>query len=297
MAKFTEANYDAWRKPASDHEETKLETARKLVKKALGDNVAMSKINYEIFGQGSYANDTNVRLNSDIDLNVMYKDEMYFSLPKGKTATDYNIKLSNILSFIEYKNMVEQALVDEFGRAYVRRENKCIRVLASDTRVECDVVPTYEYARYEDDNSIEQGVRFFPDEGGVTDGFPKQHTSNAIEKNRLTGRRFKRATRIFKNLRYKLKDDKVPFPDSITSFLIECLMWNVPDQIYNASITWSQIVRESIIHLYNQTKNKETCKDWGEVSELLLLFHPNRRWTTEDVNTFLVTLWNYLELK
>lgn len=297
MAKFSETNFDAWRKPASDNEEFKLETARKLVKKALGSNVALSKINYEIFGQGSYANDTNVRLNSDIDLNVIYSDEAYFSLPDGKTAGDYNIKLSNILSFDEYKNTIEQALINEFGRQYVKRENKCIRVLASDSRVECDVVPTFEYYRYETSGSITKGIRFFTDDGCVIDGFPKQHTANAIEKNRLTGRSFKRATRIFKRLRYKMKDDKVIFPDTITSFLIECLMWNVPNKIYNESATWSEIVRKSIIHLYDQTKAKENCKEWGEVSELLYLFHSSRKWSPEDVNTFLVTLWNYLELK
>lgn len=297
MAKYTEANFDAWRKPASDHEEAKLESARKLVKNALDSSPALAKINYDLFGQGSYANDTNVRLNSDIDLNVMYRDEAFFSLPAGKEAKDYNIELSNILTFGNYKNIVEQALVKAFGQNFVKRENKCIRVLATDTRVECDVVPTFQYQRYEENGTIVNGVRLISDEGDIIDGFPKQHSINAIEKNRVTGRSFKRATRIFKRLRYKMKEDKIVIPETITSFLIESLMWNVPDKIYTESTTWSSIVRESIIHLYNQTKAEESCKEWGEVSELIYLFHPGRKWKVEEVNEFLVTLWNYLELK
>ncbi|WP_276504849.1 nucleotidyltransferase domain-containing protein [Terrimonas pollutisoli] len=297
MAKFTETNFDAWRKPASDHEEVKLESARQLVNKALDNSAELAKIKYEVFGQGSYANDTNVRLNSDIDLNVMYRDEFFYELPTGKTNKDFNFELSDKLAFGAYKDMIERALVNEFGRDFVKRQNKCLRVLATDTREECDVVPTFEFRRFSENGNFVTGVRFVSDEGKAIKGFPKQHTANAIEKNKLTGRSFKRATRIFKRLRHKMKSDNVAFPDSITSFLIECLMWNVPNKIYNESTTWSGIVRESIIYLYNATKAKETCKEWGEVSELLYLFHSGRKWTVEGVNEFLVILWNYLELE
>ena len=34
----------------------------------------LNSMNIKIFGQGSYVNDTNVRLNSDVDLNVQYVD-------------------------------------------------------------------------------------------------------------------------------------------------------------------------------------------------------------------------------
>src|SRR5436190_15417631 len=285
MAKFSEANYDAWRRPASDHEEAKLEAARILVRKAIQNNAVLSKLDYELFGQGSYANDTNVRLNSDIDLNMMYTGEAYFSLPPGKTKEDFNIKLSDKLGFSEYKNQVEQALVGAFGRAYVRRENKCILVLEAPNRVECDVVPTFLYQRYSEDRSYVTGVKFFSDANQEIKGFPKQHMAKAITKNKATNRSFKRTVRIFKRLRYKMREDGVAFPESITSFLIECLVWHVPDHVFTGSTTWSEIVRKSIVHLYNQTKQKETCSQWGEVSELLYLFHSGRRWTVEDVNS------------
>lgn len=296
MAKFSEVNFNAWCKPASDNEESKLELARTLVKRALIKSNELSKYNYEVFGQGSYANDTNVRLNSDIDMNVMYKGEAFYSLPVGKTEADYYIQLSNILSFGEYKNMVEEALVNEFGRIFVKRENKCIRVLGNDKRIECDVVPTFAYHRYEE-NGIIEGIRFITDKSEIVNGFPKQHTANAIEKNKLTERKFKRATRIFKRLRYKLKDDRIDFPNTITSFLIESLIWNVPNKIYNEANSWSTIVRECIVFLYNETKDPEKCRQWGEVSELLYLFNLQRRWSVKDVNDYLLVLWQYLELQ
>lgn len=297
MAKFSEETFDNWRKPASDHEEAKLENAKTLVKKALQNNRDMTKQDYELFGQGSYMNDTNVRLNSDVDLNVMYNDAFYYDLPEGKTTADFTITPNTKLDFNAYKNLVEKSLVDEFGIAVVKRENKCIRVLGNGVRGECDVVPTFELRRYNENGTYLSGVRFISDEGSLIDGYPKQHTANAIIKNKNTARRFKRVTRIFKRIRYRMKDENVAFPASITSFLIECLLWNVPNQTFNDAKTWTEIIRESIINIYNQTKEEPTCKDWGEVSELLYLFYSQRKWTVKEVNQYMQDLWNYLELK
>lgn len=297
MAKYSDDTFDNWRKPASDHEEEKLENAKSLVKKALQNNASLAKYNYEVFGQGSYANDTNVRLNSDIDLNVMFTSEAYFTLPNGKTERDYGITLSDILSFSDYKNLIERALVDAFGRQFVRRENKCIRILSTANRGECDVVPTFELRRYRENGGHISGVRLVTDANEIVDGYPKQHSTNAVQKNKETSRRFKRLTRVFKRIRHKMMEDKVSFPASITSFLIECLLWNVPNKLFNDAKSWTEMIREAIIYIYQQTKEENTCSEWGEVSELLYLFRSSRKWTTRDVNQFSIHTWNYLELK
>lgn len=297
MPKYSEETLDNWRKPASDNEEAKLENARTLVRKALQENATLAKHNYQIFGQGSYANDTNVRLNSDIDLNVMYTDSFYYDLPTGKTEQDYNITPATGLSFSGYKDVIEQALIIAFGRNFVKRENKCIRILGNGGRGECDVVPTFELRRYHERGGYLSGVRFITDEGTLVDGYPKQHTANAIEKNKETSRRFKRLTRIFKRIRHKMIEDRVAIPQGITSFLIESLIWNVPNSIFNDAKSWTEMAREAIVHIYNQTKEESTCSEWGEVSELLYLFRGRRKWTVKDVNQFTIDLWKYLELK
>ena len=47
-------------------------------------------------------------------------------------------------------------------------------------------------------------------------------------------------------------------------------------------------------HLYNEIENNK-CKDWGEVSELLYLFHSSRKWSEQDVLDYLEQMWDYLE--
>ena len=90
-------------------------------------------------------------------------------------------------------------------------------------------------------------------------------------------------------------DDGEPVSDNISSFLLECLVWNVPNNIFNDNDTWTDRLKESIIFLYNATKEEKDCKEWGEVSELLYLFHSGRKWNHSDVNSFLLQAWNYLE--
>lgn len=294
MAKFTEVTLNNWRYPASDTEETKLANAEKMVREAIADSEELKNKSTEIFGQGSYANDTNVKINSDIDINVCLSDTIFIQIPEGKKQEDFGYSDSDY-KFSEYKDAVERALVKKFGRKDVIRNDKCITVLANTYRVEADVVPTFKYNRHDDNGGKAIGTKFITDEGYPVINYPLQHIENGKLKNSQTQRRFKRLTRIFKRLRYKMIEDKIPVSDNITSFLIECLLWNVPNKVFNDYDTWTERLKQSIIFLYNNTKEDKDCKEWGEVSELLYLFHSGRKWSREDVNSFLLQAWKYLE--
>lgn len=294
MAKFTEETLNNWRYPASDTEETKLANAEKMVREAIADSEELKNKSTEIFGQGSYANDTNVKINSDIDINVCLSDTIFIQIPEGKKQEDFGYSDSDY-KFSEYKDAVERALVKKFGRKDVIRNDKCITVLANTYRVEADVVPTFKYNRHDDNGGKAIGTKFITDEGYPVINYPLQHIENGKLKNSQTQRRFKRLTRIFKRLRYKMIEDKIPVCDNITSFLIECLLWNVPNKVFNDYDTWTERLKQSIIFLYNNTKEDKDCKEWGEVSELLYLFHSGRKWSREDVNSFLLQAWKYLE--
>jgi hypothetical protein len=298
MGKISEESLFNWTKPPSDSEESKLLNSERMIKEAIDKNDKTNKLSIEVFGQGSYANDTNVRLNSDIDINVRYTGGFYFDLPKETTEQDVGIAdyPKPEITYSEYKNVIEKALVDKFNRESVVRKNKCITVLGNSYRIETDVTPTWNFRRYSKDGSYVLGAKIITDSLESVINYPKQHIENGKEKNRITSRRFKRLTRIFKKLRYKMIEDGKYVSDNITSFLLECLIWNVPNTILNNNDTWSSRLKYSIIDLYEKTSKEDNCKEWGEVSELLYLFRPSRKWTREDVNAFMVQAWNFLEL-
>ncbi|QEC51975.1 hypothetical protein EDD80_11833 [Anseongella ginsenosidimutans] len=294
MAKYTEDQLTNWTKPPSDSEQTKLENSERMVRDAINSDEKLKKKSTETFGQGSYANNTNVRLNSDIDINVRYTGGFYYDLPKEKTKEDFGITPTSY-TFAEFKDDVENALVNKFGRTDVIRNDKCITIKENSYRIETDVVPTWNYRRYSADGNFVLGAKFMADKGIWIENFPKQHIDNGIRKNNNTARRFKRLTRLHRKLRYKMIDDGENVSDNITSFLLECLVWNVPNDKINNYYSWTERLKQSIIFIYNETKEHENCKEWGEVSELFYLFHSSRKWTYQDVNSYMLLLWNHLE--
>lgn len=291
--KYSEDTIASWTRPPSDTEESKLANSERAVREAIAADAKLSAKSTYVFGQGSYANDTNVRLNSDIDINVRLNDTFFYDLPSGKTAQDFYIEPATY-HFAEFKNDVEAALVRKFGRDMVVRQDKCIKVKASSTRVETDVVPTNIYRRYEANRTYVEGVKFLADSGIAIVNFPLQHIDNGKKKNSLTQKRFKRMTRVFRKIRYKMIDEGQTVPDGITSFLMECLVWNVPNYILNGTTSWTERLRSAITYLYQQTSKDDDCGEWGEVSELLYLFRGNRKWTRQMVNDYLVQMWKYM---
>lgn len=111
MAKYTHEQLCLFAQPASETEETKLERAIEAVKRALGNSNTILSDKYEIFGQGSYANNTNVRNNSDVDINVCYTAAYYYELPKGKTKEDYGLTGNVPYSYSVFKMILKKCLL------------------------------------------------------------------------------------------------------------------------------------------------------------------------------------------
>ena len=292
--KYSEETLNNWRKPPSNSEEEKLTNVEKMVRNCINEDATLKGMNIRIFGQGSYVNDTNVRLNSDIDLNLQYADAFYYDLPPEKTPSDFGLNNPISYSAPVFKTHVQNALVNKF-ESDVKRKNKCLAIEGNTYRVGADVVPTWQYRRYAMDGMFVEGVRFFADSGQSVTNFPIQHIENGKLKNSQTQRRFKRLVRLFKRIRAKMIEDGESVNQNITSFLLECLVWNVPNRIFNDYETWTDRLENSILFLYGKTKEEGVYKDWVEVSSLLPLFDSDCKWTRTDVHTYLQNLWLYLE--
>lgn len=300
MAKYTHEQLCLFAQPASETEETKLERAIEAVKRALGNSDIILSDKYEIFGQGSYANNTNVRNNSDVDINVCYTAAYYYELPKGKTKDDYGFSGNVQYSYSEFKNDIERMLVTYFGRNNVIRKNKCIHIQENTYRTEIDVVPTWEHRTYIGENNdpynFYRGVKLWSDDGEEVINYPKQHKNNGINKNTNTQKRYKRLVRILKNVNIKMADSGFYKNINITSFLIECLMYNYPNNALATSIyDWNSILQDVIRYFWNKTR--EDCYDWYqflENSELLYLMIKHK-WDRSDVHEFMTKLWIFLE--
>ena len=90
-----------------------------------------------------------------------------------------------------------------------------------------------------------------------------------------------------------MDDARVSPAAPLTSFLSECLIWNVPDSDF-AHETHTEDLKAALTHLYNGTKTDAGCQEWGELSELKYLFTPNQKWTRQQANDFILAAWRHV---
>ncbi len=287
-----EDTFQSWAKPASESEEEKCENAIRMIKDALSKSAALKSREIQLIPKGSYHNNTNVRLTSDVDIAVKLKDVFYAKYPEGKLNKDFGNSTAEY-TFSQYRSEIETAMINHFGIENVELGNKAIQINFNSYRVDADVVPCFEHRRYSSDGSYLTGTEFQTRHSqNRIINFPEQHYSNGVTKNTITSRRFKKIVRIFKRLRYNLLDEGYDL-ENVSSFLVESLIWNVPNNRFN-NATLTEDVQECFEYLIEQTSSVEKTKEWGEVSELLYLFRTGRKYTLNDAHQFLVEGRKYL---
>ena len=300
MAADWESTFKAWSKPSSDTEAEKCGNAETMIKAAIADHPALAGRSVRVFAQGSYRNNTNVRLSSDVDICVCCSDSLFtdFSSAEGFTKADVGLTSPAAYSYEQFRGDVEAALVAKFGGGAVERGNKAFDVHENSRRVDADVVACFEHRRYlrkRPDGTFYylQGTELRADDGKAVVNWLQQHYDNGVTKNTATGSRYKWITRVLKRLRDKMHEDGVAAAKPIPSFLIECLAWNAPNDCYGRS-TYEADVRAVLAHTFNHTLDDEKCREWGEVSELKYLFRAAQPWTRVEAHAFLDAAWNYV---
>jgi predicted nucleotidyltransferase len=295
-----DSTFSSWGASPSAAEQTKCDNAERAVRKAILASTKLSSLDIEVFVQGSYANRTNVRKDSDVDICVLYTGTFFadFSMSEGLNASvlGYTNPDYRYPRYTEFKNDVEAALVSYFGRDFVKRGNKAFDIHANTYRIDADVVPAFEYRRFHgtpQNNWYHSGIRIIPSNGGEIINWPRQNYENGVRKNEATGRRFKAVTRILKRLRNEMADEGYEAAKTIPSYLIECLVWNVPNDGLGHN-TLRADVRYALAHLWNQTRTYEQCKEWGEVNELKYLFRTEQPWSRGQVQAFLQEAWDFI---
>jgi hypothetical protein len=292
-----EDSLKSWAKAPGQTEQEMCDRAVTAVRKAKDASTVLSKHNIRVFAQGSYCNRTNVREDSDVDVCLLCSDSLLSDFPDGMGAQDFGLSSPADYGYAQFKNDVHAAMNDYFGKEHVIRGNKALDIKENTYRIAADVVPCFEHRRYRKDGTwIDPvGTAFIPDNRGRIINWPDQNYANGVSKNSDTGQSFKSVVRIFKRVCNKMKDENNAAATPMSSFLLECLVWNVPNPKFQGSYT--DMVRSAILHLWENTQKFDTCSEWGEVNELKYLFRTFQPWTFQQVNTFLAAMWNHLELK
>lgn len=296
MNRDWESIFHSWGQAPSQTERDKCENAEAAIRKAIDASSSLTQRTISVFAQGSYANRTNVRQNSDVDICVLCKDVCFSDLLNGLTDKECGLT-DNPYTYRAFKDEVGNALEQYFGSATITRGNKAFDVHATTYRIDADVVPCFEHIRYFRalDGQIRsiRGAELRPDNGGRIINWPRQNYNNGVAKNDATGRRFKALVRIMKRLRNEMDENGIDSPKHIPSFLTECLVWNVPNEGFGHD-TYKEDVQTVIAYLWNNTRTVDACTEWGEINELKYLFRGSQGWTREQANSYLQAAWAYI---
>lgn len=303
MNKDWENIFRNWAKPPSETEQERCDNAERMIRDAIKFDETLSKKTIEVFTQGSYRHNTNVKLDSDVDICIRLMDTFNYQLPSEPPNNPeyFGITPSNYTQ-TEFKDTVEMALINKFGRKAVTRGNKAFDIHENSYRIAADVVACFEHRRFTGkfdaagNPKYYSGTKLAPDKGGSIINWPHQNYENGVSKNKQTGNRFKYIIRVLKRLRNEMQDAKIVSANNFASFLIESLVWNVPKEGF-ASVEYVANVRYVLANTYNETRKDESCSEWGEVNELKYLFRNSQPWTRQQANNFLDSAWNYIGFK
>lgn len=286
-----ESTFQSWAQGPGKTEEERCENAIRAIRDAINSSDTLKTRGVEVFLQGSYKNRVNVQQDSDVDVGVVCSSIFYTDYPEGTTDSTFN-NVTSDYTYTQFKNEVEQALVDKFGREHITRANKSFDIKSNSYRVESDVAPFFEHRRYSADGKYITGVELKPDNGGSVINHPEQHYSNGVNKNTNCSRRYKRLVRILKKLSYEMEDNGISKAKGIPGFLCECLIYNVSNDHFGTD-SYTNDLRNCLIYLYAKLGEKES-DEWGEVSELKYLFRPSQKWTKSQARDFIAAVWNYV---
>ncbi len=291
---ITEVVLSAWTAPSSDTEKEKQERAERMIRQAIDDHEPFKDCSLKVYAKGSYANNTNVRSDSDVDIAVECTEALYWDeSEKGNHQTSGNL-YQGIWTPAKLRAELILAMKKKFPDQVDISGVTAIQINANSARVNADVVPCFSY-RYYMKNNYRDGTKIFKTDGRSVANYPLQQIQNGRDKNNRTNYNYKKCVRILKRIENEMANKGSC--KELPSYFIECLAYNCPDYIFTFD-TWTKTLREILIFIYHTLEGEEPNEErWVEVNGCFYLFHSQQKWTRQDGRAFAHAAWNYCEFK
>ena len=284
-----------WIKPSSDTEQDQQDRAKRMVEDAIAANPSFSGAQKRVYVKGSYANNTNVRQDSDVDVVVELTECHYYDYSPGiEPGESDHPQYGGLWTPILWRGAVQNSLVSAFGSESVSPGRIAINIAAvPGSRPSADVVPSFSYVRYDAPNrgSPQPGSCVFPSDGSVKIvNFPQQQLDNGRAKNTSTGGRYKNSVRALKNAENVLSAASTI--SNLPSYFMEGLTFNVANAVLQTG-SLDDGFRATLVELWQRLEG-DAMDTMLEPSQLKWLFRDQNKWSVEDAKALVMATWNYL---
>lgn len=278
-----------WTSPSSSTEQEKQDRTERMIRQAIDSHEPFSNCSLKVYAKGSYANNTNVRSDSDVDIAVECTDVQYWE-ESEKGNHPPGMPYEGIWTPAKLRAELLSAMNAKFPGQVDSSGSTAIQINSNSARVDADVVPCFSYRYYMKDGTRD-GTKIFKTDGSSIVNYPTQQLENGIAKNKRTGYAYKKGVRLLKRIENAMAEEGA-FRE-LPSFFMECLAYNCRDDAF-AHPTWTECLRAMLFHIWDNLQGDEpTSGRWMEVNECFFLFHSNQKWTRSDGREFAKAAWNY----
>jgi hypothetical protein len=253
--------------------------------------------------KGSYANNTNVKHDSDVDIAVIHGNGLFYYDETRLLEVDRQSRggaHNPILEKTAFRAELAKILGARFRGACDASGKPAIEISENSGRVKADVVPSFDHRRYfyRQDGSVgyHSGHIIFRTDGTSIVNYPVQQYSNGVAKNNRTGTRYKQLVRILK----RLENDLVAAGKigDLPSYFMECLVYRVPHDRFGhqGATALTDDLRAVLSHIWSSTGPGGEATKWNEPNGIKRLFGRGQPWSMGDARTLAQRAWNYVGL-
>jgi hypothetical protein len=247
-----------WTGPSSATEQDKQERTERMIKEAVRNHASFNNCSLTVYAKGSYANNTNVRADSDVDIAVQCSDVLYWDEAEPGAKTSKGEPYTGPWTPSILRSELQTALEKKFPGQVDSSGSTAFQVNSSSARVDGDILPCFDYRYYFSSGGYREGSKAFKTDGTSIINYPEQQLDNGRTKNTRTSLRFKKAVRVMKRVENAMVDDSII--DELASYFIECLIYNVPDTIL-VRASWVEVVRGILGHIYEELEGPEPADE------------------------------------
>jgi hypothetical protein len=286
-----EEQFSGWTGPSSDSEQEKQERTERMIRAAIDEHAAFQGCVRSVYAKGSYANNTNVKADSDVDIAVEVTEAWYWEESDPGVApavTRYEGPWTPSKLRVE----LAAALKAKFPNQVDDSGTTAIKIKKGTARVEADVVPCFTFASYFVGAS-RMGTKIFKKDGTAVVNYPAQQLERGKAKNVDTKLAFKKGARLLKRVENAMAESGAF--RALPSYFMECLAYNCPNSTFEKP-TWTDVLRAMLGHIYHGLEGAEPTQHeqrWLEVNECFYLFHSDQKWSRSDGREFAQAAWNY----
>lgn len=284
-----ETQLDSWSKQGAV---TNSVNTHSYIRNALDAHTWPQGMKYQFYLQGSYANSTNIRGDSDVDVVAECTSVFYSNL------TDVEKQQLGLQTgshgFADFRREVITALINYCNGSRVDPSGaNAIEVIPppNSNRLKADVLACVTYKRYEALKVIAEGLAFWnQDNQQQIINYPKLHIRNGEQKNAngKTNGWYKPSIRIFKNARTRIIDGNDDLRKKFSSYFVECLFYNVPD--LNFGYSFQQTYAQAVNYLAKALSDGTADKFTTQSGQHWLFGSSSIQWSQENARDFISRL-------